>query len=345
MERSEEEKGSSQAQNSIFLGGKTGSATGQHATGDSRSPLEGESLDGKDPDALLDSGDLGGGPRSREDQIVADKGNGQVQNLNLGIGKPEAVQGQQVARSSEDIVEGKESNGKNLKNHPNSRDLKGGPRLMRHIGKWSSLFGVKPKESRALGLKCPSNLVKSQSQNKVWKKVDNSLKPSPSDGLDQEKQPQVGRIEEVLFGELGNETKKGDNEKISHREKDQSGKDSDDRERESQVSTQNKEMDKIEQNLGKSEKRNNGKMNKGDNQSKDNKEEGNNFNSVPSSFESENGEGWIQDAPPDNILEQGLSEISLASPAQVKLIFPEENEPRWGDEEDIKKALGKSETK
>ncbi|XP_059070774.1 uncharacterized protein LOC131860385 [Cryptomeria japonica] len=32
--------------------------------------------------------------------------------------------------------------------------------------------------------KCPSNAVKSQSQTKVWKKVDSSLKASPSDELD-----------------------------------------------------------------------------------------------------------------------------------------------------------------
>ncbi|XP_057848241.2 uncharacterized protein LOC131058428 [Cryptomeria japonica] len=67
--------------------------------------------------------------------------------------------------------------------------------------------------------KCPSNVVKSQSQTKVWKKVDNSLKASPSDGLDQEKQSRVGRTKKVLVRELGNETKKGDNDNIFHQEK------------------------------------------------------------------------------------------------------------------------------
>ncbi|XP_059075140.1 uncharacterized protein LOC131063536 [Cryptomeria japonica] len=81
-------------------------------------------------------------------------------------------------------------------------------------------------------------------------------------------------------------------------------------------------------------------MDKGESQSKYNKEEGDNFNSVGS--ESENGASWIQDVQPDNIFEQGLSEISLASPTHVKLTFLEENEPWWGDEEDIKKALAKS---
>ncbi|XP_059066344.1 uncharacterized protein LOC131857660 [Cryptomeria japonica] len=246
-----EEKGSGQAQNSIFLGGRTGSVAGQYATGDSGSPLEGESSDGREPDVPLDSGDPGGGPRPREGQIAAGKGNGQK------------------------------------------------------VGHWAK--------------KCPSNAIKSQSQTKVWKKVDNSLKASPFDGLDQEKQSQVGRTEEVSVRELGNDMKKGDNEKTAHQEKEQSGKDSDDGEKESQVSSQSKEKekDKIEQNSDKIENRNNSQKNKGDNQSKDNKEEGDNFNSVSNSFESENGAGWIQDAQPDNILDQGLSEISLASPAQI----------------------------
>lgn len=64
MERSEEEKGNGQAQNSIFSGERSGSAAGQHATGDSGSPLEEKSSDGKEPEAHLDSGDPGGGPRS-----------------------------------------------------------------------------------------------------------------------------------------------------------------------------------------------------------------------------------------------------------------------------------------
>ncbi|XP_059066255.1 uncharacterized protein LOC131857586 [Cryptomeria japonica] len=139
--------------------------------------------------------------------------------------------------------------------------------------------------------KCPGNVVKSQSQTKVWKKVDNSLKASHSNGLDQEKQSQVGRTEEVLVKELGNETKKGDNENAAHQEKEQNGKDSDDGERESQVISQKeeKEKDKIDQNSDNSEKRNNGQKKKGDNQSKDNKKEGDNFNLVSNSFESDKG--------------------------------------------------------
>ncbi|XP_059076646.1 uncharacterized protein LOC131875927 [Cryptomeria japonica] len=131
--------------------------------------------------------------------------------------------------------------------------------------------------------KCPSNVVKSQSQAKVWKKVDNSLKASHSDGLDQEKQSQVGRREEVLVRELGNETKRGDIESVALQEKEQNGKESDDGERESQVSSQKeeKEKDKTDQNSDNSEKRNNG------HKSKDNKEEGDNFNLVSNSFESD----------------------------------------------------------
>ncbi|XP_059075280.1 uncharacterized protein LOC131875230 [Cryptomeria japonica] len=67
--------------------------------------------------------------------------------------------------------------------------------------------------------RCRSNVVKSQSQTKVWKKVDNSLKVSPSDYSDQEKQSQVGRIEEVLARESGNEMKKGEENKIPNQEK------------------------------------------------------------------------------------------------------------------------------
>lgn len=49
-----EEKGNGWAQNSIFLGGSSRSAVGQLVVGDSGSPPEGESSDGKEPDALLD---------------------------------------------------------------------------------------------------------------------------------------------------------------------------------------------------------------------------------------------------------------------------------------------------
>lgn len=66
--------------------------------------------------------------------------------------KPEVVSGQHAASGSEDTVEGKESNGKDLKNLPNIGDLRGGPRLIGHIGKWSSLFGVKPKGKSSLPL-------------------------------------------------------------------------------------------------------------------------------------------------------------------------------------------------
>ncbi|XP_059070621.1 uncharacterized protein LOC131860254 [Cryptomeria japonica] len=87
--------------------------------------------------------------------------------------------------------------------------------------------------------KCPSNVVQSQSQTKVWKKVDNALKALPLDDPDQKKQSHVGRTEEELVRELGNEKKKGDNDKITHQEKEQenSGKDSNDGE------SQNKEKD------------------------------------------------------------------------------------------------------
>lgn len=128
--------------------------------------------------------------------------------------------------------------------------------------------------------------------------MDNYLKVSPFDGSDQEKQSQVGRTEEVLVRESGNETKKGENDKISHQEKEQenNGKDSNDGDRKSQVSSQNNQKDMTEQNIAQSEKWDSSQMDKGDSQSKDNKEEGDNFNSVGKNFKSENGASWIQDA-------------------------------------------------
>lgn len=91
--------------------------------------------------------------------------------------------------------------------------------------------------------KCQGNVAKIQTQTKVWKKVEknpnskieNSLKVSPSDGLDREKQSQVGKIEEVLVMESENEMKKREQDKISQQEKEQanSGKDSNDGERKS----------------------------------------------------------------------------------------------------------------
>lgn len=78
-------------------------------------------------------------------------------------------------------------------------------------------------------------------------------------------------------------------------------------------------------------------MDKGDSQTKDNKEEGDVPNKEEISSRSENGVSWFQDAQHDNILKKELSEISLASPAQVKLTFPEKKAPIWGNEEDIKR--------
>ncbi|XP_059066974.1 uncharacterized protein LOC131858067 [Cryptomeria japonica] len=162
----------------------------------------------------------------------------------------------------------------------------------------------------------------------------------PKAALGQQTSPHFNRIEEEIIKELGNELKKEDNKKIDHQEKEQNNKDSDHGEIKSQFSSQNEETkeDKTEQNSDNDE-------NNGDNQSKVNKEEGENFNLVSNLTELEKEIDWIQDAQPDNILDQGLSEISLASPAKVKMTFLEDKEPKWGDEEDVKKALGKSESK
>lgn len=86
----------------------------------------------------------------------------------------------------------------------------------------------------------------------------------------------------MLARESGNEMKKGEDDKIPEQEKEQenSGKDSNDGERNSQVSSQNKQKDKTKQSLAQSEKRNNCQMDKGVSQSKDNKDEGDNFNSI-----------------------------------------------------------------
>ncbi|XP_059073315.1 uncharacterized protein LOC131874092 [Cryptomeria japonica] len=113
MERSEEEKGNGRAKNSNFLGGRTRLAARQLVAGDSGSPLEGESLDGKEPNAHLDSRD--------PDHV----GRG------LNLGSP---------------IEGIESHGKDLEAPLNSGNLDGGPNSSGPIGKWSSLFGIKPKE-------------------------------------------------------------------------------------------------------------------------------------------------------------------------------------------------------
>lgn len=78
--------------------------------------------------------------------------NGRVQNSNLGGGKPEVVLGQHAASGSGDQVKGKESNGKDLETPLNSGDLEGGSRSIGHIGKWSSLFGIKPKGKSSLPL-------------------------------------------------------------------------------------------------------------------------------------------------------------------------------------------------
>ncbi|XP_059072400.1 uncharacterized protein LOC131873583, partial [Cryptomeria japonica] len=104
------------------------------------------------------------------------------------------------------------------------------------------------KKQRHWAKKCPNNEVKSHPQAKVWKKVDNSLKASDSNNLDQEKQSRVGRTEVELIGEMGNELKKGDSEKIDHQLMEQSGKDQRHGERKSKDNKQNEESeeDKIE---------------------------------------------------------------------------------------------------
>lgn len=75
---------------------------------------------------------------------------GQVQNSNLGGGNLEVVAGQQAESGSEDQVKGKEYNGKDLETPSNLGDLEGGPRSIGHIGRWSSLFGIKPKGKPSL---------------------------------------------------------------------------------------------------------------------------------------------------------------------------------------------------
>ncbi|XP_059068209.1 uncharacterized protein LOC131858777 [Cryptomeria japonica] len=144
-------------------------------------------------------------------------------------------------------------------------------------------------------------------------------------------------MEEELISEMGNDLKKVDSKKIDPQEMEQNGKDS---EHGKKVNKQNEESeeDKIELVLDKFES-------KGDKNPIDNKEEGDNFNLVSNSQDLDKDIDWFQEAQPDNILDQGLSEISLVSPAKVKLTFLEEKGPKWGDEEDIRKALGKSETK
>lgn len=136
-------------------------------------------------------------------------------------------------------------------------------------------------------------------------------------------------------------------DKICQQENDQekSGKDSNDGEKNSQCIYLNDQKDTIDHNIVESEKRESSQMDKGDSQTMDNKEEGDVPNSEEIYFRSENGVSWFQDAQHDNTLEKGLSEISLASLAQVKLTFPKENAPIWGNEEDIKMALRKSGTK
>ncbi|XP_059066171.1 uncharacterized protein LOC131857523 [Cryptomeria japonica] len=117
----------------------------------------------------------------------------------------------------------------------------------------------------------------------------------------------------------------------------QSGKDPEHGEKDNKQNEESKE-DKIELVSDKFES-------KRDKKYADNKEEGDNFNLVSNSQDLDKETDWFQEAQPDNILDQGLLEISLASPVKVKLTFPEEKVPKWGDEEDIKKAPGKSETK
>ncbi|XP_057843910.1 uncharacterized protein LOC131053335 [Cryptomeria japonica] len=138
------------AKNSNFLSKSSGSTQGQLAAEDSGSPAKGESSGCKDPDAPLDSGDPGGGPIPCEERISGGNGKGQVQISKLEGGNSEGALGQQAESGSENMVEGKVSSGRDLENSRILEDLKGGPSLNGHIGKWSSLFGVKPKGKSSL---------------------------------------------------------------------------------------------------------------------------------------------------------------------------------------------------
>lgn len=139
----------------------------------------------------------------------------------------------------------------------------------------------------------------------------------------------------------------GVQDKISQQENEQekSGRDSNDGEKNSQCNYLNNQKDTTDRNIVESEKRESSQLDKVDTQTKDNKEEGDVPNKEEISSGLENGVSWYQDVQHDNILEQELLEISLASPTQVKLTFLEENAPIWGNEEDVKKALRKSGTK
>ncbi|XP_057817059.1 uncharacterized protein LOC131030331 [Cryptomeria japonica] len=299
-----EEKGSGRAQNSNFLGGSIGSAAGQNAVGDSRSHVEGESSNGKEPDVPLDSGDPSGGPRSCEEQIAGDHNIARMENTLIGkfygmrlnievvcgfVKRKWNLKGQvdvvamnkgclsfsfsceedrknilsNVGREKKFVVQvlvwikllglpmeywdedvfARIANafGELITIDPVTTSRRRliyaricigvGPETdmpeeieIEKLGKWKQniVYETIPfqcfhcKKVGHWAKKCQSNVVKSQSQRKVWKKVDNSLKASHSDGLDQEKQSQVGRKEEVLVRELGNEMKKGDNENSTH---------------------------------------------------------------------------------------------------------------------------------
>lgn len=130
----------------------------------------------------------------------------------------------------------------------------------------------------------------------------------------------MGRNEEELTRKIGSETVDRMEDKIFQQENEQekSGKYSNDGEKNSQGNYLSNQKDTTDQNIAESEKWESSQMDKGDSQTKDNKEEGD----VPNSSGSENGVSWFQDAQHDNI--------------------PEENASIWGNEEDINKAMRKS---
>ncbi|XP_059075169.1 uncharacterized protein LOC131875152 [Cryptomeria japonica] len=107
---------------------------------DSEIIAEGECSDGKDPDDPVNLGDLGGGSTPCEEELALERGKGQVQTSKIEDGNSEEAQGQQMTCVSENTVEGKDQPEKILLSMDSTRGPNG------QTCKWSSLFGVKPKD-------------------------------------------------------------------------------------------------------------------------------------------------------------------------------------------------------